>query len=292
MYPLTMLALDYANPFDALAALGARAPGRGAIILGGQRFEVPGDVVLNFVDAPRCAPPVTDFTTRSKPPQSITLHTNHGQPHDPALLPGFAADTAVCTLSQYQTETEREVSWDFSNGRTGIVTQQNDPLRRYTWQAGNVNGYSIGIENEQGPGGALYKGQMAALVRLCDELTRRLGIQRQVPAVWINGRRVPDRRVLARFGPGEDGRTWWGIFGHRNVTTQRGPGDPGDVVIQAFLDAGYEGFDVAAWEDFRVWGARQRQLGVPVTGMPGPETVAALKARGFPHGIYVWRPGD
>lgn len=282
---------DYRDRGSLLAALGGRAPSVGALVLGGRRLPVPGDVVLTWLDSD-CAPRVTDRTPRRAPPRNITLHTNHGAPREPPLVAAAALDTNVCSLASYQTRTDRDVSWDFTVSRKGPVVQQNDPLVDYTWQAGPVNGYSLGVETEQGEGGAVHKAALDALVRLVDALTRELGIQRQIPAVRVGGRLVPDRRVLARFGEGQGGATWWGVLGHRNVTEQRGPGDPGDVIMQALLDAGYEGFDLATWEDHRVWQRRQQLLGVPATGAPGPETVAALKRRGYPRGMLVWRPGD
>lgn len=281
---------NYRDPIDFLAALGARAPSIGGMIVDGFRVPVPGDVVVTWLDS-WCASEVTDKTRRNAPPRNITLHTTSGTPHDPPLSSG-ATTTNVCALANYQTSTARDVSWDFTVSRLGAVVQQNDPAKSYTWQAGTVNGYSIGIETEQGPGGAVYVESIQALVRLVDALTRAFGIQRQIPAVRVGGRLVPDRRVLARFGAGANGATWWGALGHRNVTGERGPGDPGDVIMQALLDAGYEGFDLATWEDVRVWQLRQQQLGVAPTGEPGPATVAALARAGFPHGIYVWRPGD
>lgn len=281
---------DYADATSLLASLGGRAPSHGAMVVGGRRVPVPGDIVLTWLDGP-CAPPVTDRTPRNHPPRNVTLHTNHGTPRDPVVAVG-ATTTNLCTLAQYQTHTERDVSWDFTVSRLGVVAQQNDPLVAYTWQATTVNGYSLGIETEQGAAGQVYVESIRALVRLVDALTRTLGIQRQVPAIRVGGKLVPDRRVLARFGAGQNGATWWGVLGHRNVTDDRGPGDPGDPIVQAFLDAGYEGLDIATWEDYRVWQPRQLALGVPANGQPGPETVAALKRNGFPHGMFVWRPGD
>lgn len=287
------------DPMMQLALLGSPLPGEGAVILGDQRLVVGGQVVVNYLDPYGCAPEVTDRTPRTHAPQNITIHTTTGQPHDPVLVPDPATETRVCELAHYQTNTDREVSWDFTVATVGLITQQNDPTRWYTWQAGNVNGYAVGIENEQGPGGVLYKPGVRAFVALCDTLTRGLKIQRMVPVVWRNGVPVPDRRVLDRFlAAYGSGSSWYGLYGHRNVTPQRGPGDPGDVLIYALLAAGYEGFDVQAGQDLDVWAMRQRELGVPATGIPGPETVAAIDARSsrffprFRQGLWVWRPGD
>lgn len=273
-----------------LARLGGRLPSWGYMILGGNRVPVPGGIVINWTDG-GCVDYVTDKTPRRHPPQNITAHTETGEPHDPPVIQG-ATDSHACRLARYQTTSPRDVSWDFFIGSLGFIVQQNDPLRDYTWQAGNVNGYSLGIECEQGPGGAIDERELSAFVHACDTLTRELGIQRQVPAVMVDGRIVPDRRVLARFAPGQDGATWIGIEGHRNVCACRGPGDPGDALMQALLDAGYEGFDLATWQDFDVWRARQAALEVPQTGMPDAVTRAALARGGYKHGMYVWRPGD
>lgn len=282
------------DPFLELARLGGRAPGVGALVLGARRVKVPGAVVWTFLDHPACAPPVTDRSGRRQAVQSIVLHTVTGQPREIPVATWPLPPSRACMYARYQTATDREVSWDFLVSTAGVILQQNDPLLSYTWQAGGINPRSLGIELEQGPGGALAPEQLTAAVRLCDALTLALGIQRQLPAVrGPRGERVPDRRVLSRFRPEEgSGARWWGILGHRNVTEERGPGDPGDPVMLALLRAGYEGFDLARGEDLSVWAARQRVLRIPETGLPGPGTVAGLRRWGVRSGILVWRPGD
>lgn len=280
-----------------LALLRAPVPGRGRIVLGGRPVAVPGTFVTSFRDGSPCAPPLQVNITarRDVPPQFVVAHTVTGQPHDPPFVPGFPDATRACNYTRAQASTSREASYDFLVSTVGWVLQQIDPWFHYSWNAGTLNGRAFGgIEVEQGPGGAVYGPSVRAFVALVDTLTLRapVPIQRQIPAVVRQGRRVPDRRLLARFEAPQDGRDWWGVVGHRNATIQRGPGDPGDVLLQALLDAGYEGWDVAAGEDLDVWAARQRVLGVATTGTPGPETVAALRARGRRSGILVWRPGD
>lgn len=294
-----MTTFDYRDPITRLALMGAPIPSIGSMILGDRRVGIGGFPCLNFLDNPDCAPEATDRTPRTHAPQNITIHTTTGQPHDPVVQPGRAQQSNACQLAHYQVTADREVGWDFTVSTFAVILQQNDPTRWYAWQAGNVNGYSLGIENEQGPGGVLYAPEVRGFVALCDTLTRELGIQRMVPVIWRNGIAIPDRRVLARLTPeGGSSSSWRGLFGHRNVTAQRGPGDPGDALIQALLDAGYEGFDMAAGQDLDVWAERQIVLGVPTTGIPGPETVAGLRRRAswafprFRRGLWVWRPGD
>jgi hypothetical protein len=279
---------------EQLADLGGAPSALGAIVLCGQRFPVYGAQVVTFLDDAACAPEVTEGGERPGAIQAIVLHTHTGEPRDPALLEQPGRPSVACALARYQTTTEREVSWDFTVASTGVILQQNDPCRRYTWQANQVNRHTVGIELEQGPGGTLVREQLDVAVALCDTLTRALGIQRQLPAtLGPRGGRVPDRRVLGRFSEeGGAGAGWWGILGHRNVTTNRGPGDPGDPVMQRLLEAGYEGWDLARGEDLAAWAGRQRAMGVGASGEPDGPTVAALRARGFPEGVMVPRPGD
>ena len=79
----------------------------------------------------------------------------------------------------------------------------------------------------------------------------------------------------------------YGVFGHRNLTSKRGAGDPGDYLLQALADAGYEEFDFAEGEDVRVWQSRQGELGIKPDGLPGSATVAALKEAGYVDGLWV-----
>jgi hypothetical protein len=279
---------------DALLASLASVPPGGTLVLSGRRVNAPGVVAITFADGNPCAPRITEGGRRTVPLQAIVAHTTNGTPHDPPLSPTAAQSSSACRLARYQTTTDRDVSWDFTVSTTGVVLQQNDPTNFYSWQAGLVNGRTCGIENEQGPGGTLYPAQVQAFVRLVDTITRHYGIQRQLPARRdAAGKLRPLRGVIARLDE-HDGacRTWWGVLGHRNITPNRGPGDPGDVLMQALLDAGYEGFDLDAEEDLRAWALRQRGLGVQASGVPGPETVAALKRRGFSEGLWVRRPGD
>jgi hypothetical protein len=173
------------------------------------------------------------------------------------------------------------------------VIVSNDPLRRYTWHAGAVNGFTLGIEMVQEANGDLYADQIAAVVQLIDFLTALLSdrghpIQRQIP--WKNGKAVAG--VLARLANSDTDQNVTGVYGHRNQTTNRGPGDPGDSIFEALHAAGYLGFDYDSGEDIAWWKAQQRRLGLQEDGIPGPAMAAALKAEGHAHGLWVERPGD
>jgi len=82
-----------------------------------------------------------------------------------------------------------------------------------------------------------------------------------------------------------------GIVGHRDLTANRGSGDPGDALMDALAAAGCERMDFARRQDLLVWKQRQRDLGiVAADGVPWPATVASLEAKGYADGIWQCGP--
>jgi hypothetical protein len=158
-----------------------------------------------------------------------------------------------------------------------------------------VNPFTLGIEMVQDDDGALYEGQMDAAVKFLDFLTRAMSekghpIQRQVP-VTADGK--PVRGTIPRILNSDDAKKVVGIYGHRNQTIDRGPGDPGDYIFDYLLRAGYKGFNLTAGEDLLFWKDIQTKLGftgVDCDGVPGRKTAAALALQN--HGLWVYRPGD
>jgi len=251
-----------------------------AVVLGGRRVEVPGVRTVSWLDDAR-VPRTPHVTPRRARVQLVVLHTTEGGapaaadpggyvPRDPSALPRYAATSAV--------------SWDATVLPDGTVAWQNDPATGFTWHANQLNDRSVGIELQEGPAGHVTQAQVDALVPLVDFLTGYFGIQRQVP--YVGGR--PDPRLVPRL-LADGGATVVGVVGHRNANPDKA--DPGDAPLAALRAAGYEGFDLVAGEDLAAWAARQRALGVPADGVPGPATAAALARRGHPGGVLVARGG-
>lgn len=263
-----------------------------SIVLDSRTLEVPGVRSISYLEDPRRVPPITDHNPRRATIRGLVVHTSSGTAN--GVMPGSGRGGQAFTLARYQANTDREVSWDWTIDLDGTLLWQNDPLRQYSWHAGSVSGVTLGGEIAQQPGSTkLWQAQVDTFVALMDTLTRELGIQRQIP--WHNG--APDRRVLRRLrgdasGNGRKGADLWGIYGHRNQTTNRGAGDPGDAVFQALHAAGYEGLDFEGEADKALWRTRQRALRVAETGLPDAATVAALKVHGHPSGCWVSRPTD
>jgi hypothetical protein len=218
--------------------------------------------------------------------RAIVVHTTRGEAR--FVRPGAGPGGAAGRFASYEASTEEHRSWDFTIDRDGAIWQHNDPCRFVTWQASvtAVNEVSLGIELVQDADGGIYQAQLDALVDLLDALTRALGVQRQYPVTAVGD---PDDDMIPRFATGQVA----GILGHRNVTTNRGPGDPGDDVFRTLGKAGYEGFDARHDADLYEWTGRQRWAGARILdGLPGADTADALQRCGVPTGVWVQRPGD
>lgn len=261
-----------------------------SLIFSGIAHEVEGLRSVSYLDDPTIAPRITDSDVRKRRIRSVIIHTTSGTCRAGKVHPGrLATDDRAAVLARYQTRTARSVSWDYTVGRDGVVLCQNDPLQRYSWHATAWNPISVGVELVQDADGSLYAEQLDALVLLCDELTRRLRIQRQI--AWRAD--APILELLTRADEhGAKGVDLVGVFAHVHNTKSRGPGDPGPAPFRALAAAGYERFEVAAGSDLATWRTRQRELGIAADGIPLDQTCAALERAGRPCGLWVPRPGD
>lgn len=217
--------------------------------------------------------------------RSIILHTTQGD--EPQVVRAGRGPTGLAarTVSAWGNDSRHAGAHLIVDG-DGTVWCLADLVRDATYHATSLNEVSVGIELAQTRQLEVWQSQLDALLVLLDELTRRLGIQRQVHAPY----RGSDHPV-ARLAAG--GADCIGIFGHRDQSEDRGRGDPGDAVFTQLRQAGYEAWDFAGGKDVAAWKIRQRSLhGLDEDGVPGPVTVAAVEASGRPHGMWVPRPGD
>ena len=211
--------------------------------------------------------------------RGVTLHTTQGK-HPQPLREGLGHGGAALANVKYWNAATGYASAHLLVDPDGVVYQTADLVSEQTWHATTVNPVTVGVEVCQQGDGALYAGQVDVVVALCDWLTKTLGIQRQIPRAY-------DGKVVARLAKGA--RDFVGVFGHRDQTSNRGRGDPGDLVMERLAQAGYERFDLEAEADKAEWRRRQAAVGVTPDGVPGAATVAALAAHGHADGIYVTR---
>lgn len=178
-------------------------------------------------------------------------------------------------------------------GLDGCVVNTADLVRFIGWHAGakdaDANPRSWGHEMKEHYDGGVYQVTLDNTAKATLFDTALLGVQRQCPIKYINNK--PNARFAKNHG--------WdliGVFGHRDVTGNRGYWDPGDVIFDLFGKLGFERFDFYAGQDLDVWAKRQewlRELGLyhgAIDGIAGPGTTGALKQLGFPSGIFTcWR---
>lgn len=252
------------------------------LIFGGKSVAVPGLDSVNWQMDRRC-PRATDLQPRHFWTRAGVIHTVKGKKGP--LRKGKKPSTRDLTYAQYQANTSRDVSWDYTADTDASVAVSNDPVTHFTWHAGAVNQYTFGVELVQDDDGSTYEDQYTeGFVPLIHAVFDNLGIQKQIP---VDDKGQIILRVIERC---RGGRTVVGAYAHCNQTANKPEGDPGRYAFEYLLLSGFEGFDLERNEDRDVWMDRQKALGIPLKdrdGIPGPQTVAALKAAGYKHGIWV-----
>ena len=260
------------------------------VIIRGTEIKIPGLSIQNFKDEPKFKLKPNDGRKRPNTwVRGIVLHTTKGLPGGksktpqkikPGNGPNHGRDEKVA----------RMWSLDDRNAGAHLIVDSDSSwvntcdLQEFAaYHAGNVNTVTVGIEIYQESDAGLYEEQLASVVKMVDFLTRTFSIQRQVH--WPYHRHAI-KRGLHR------GTDMVGVYGHRDCSNNRGPGDPGDAIIQLLCDAGYESFDFEAEEDKETWKVRQDQLDLLPDGIPGPATAAALTRLDYKDGLWVSRPGD
>ncbi len=215
----------------------------GGLIVAGQRVTVHHVDVVTWQDDPRTAPPITDG--RERPAGSalaIVLHTSRGR--RAKVRDGARASDKGERLARYQARTARKVSWHLTGDTDGDVFQQADLATWMAWHVEEANGWTIGyelVQHRDAPD--LYRVQIDAAVAVVSATCDALRIPRRL---WVGPdgepwtRPVPDLLMRKYGGPG--GR-WAGVLGHCQLVPDdvRGPGDPGDAIFRALLEAGFEG---------------------------------------------------
>jgi hypothetical protein len=262
-------------------------------IVNGQAEQACGLTVQNWRDnlALRLKIPGDGRPRDTRWVRGIMLHTTKGlwpQGVEPGLGP--VADDAA-KVNRYWSGSTKAAGAHIVLDRDGDVGCLADLLLEATYHGNSTNDVNIGIEIFQESDRDLYRGQLDALVRMVDWITWRFRIQRQVQQLPYQGSPIP------RIGNGA--RDVVGIYGHRDASSNRGRGDPGDHAIQWLLDASYEAVDWRVSSDLSRWKARQ-QLAVAagavtlaIDGIPGPASCAAFERYlGKPRGLWVTRPTD
>lgn len=274
------------------------------IVVEGKQYEVLGVRSLDFIDSVALGLPAKSFRPRKTGwVRNICIHTRMGksvQRIEQEPKNHYWVTDYPFRVRKRKTSSGCHIGIDGD----GSFVCYADLARHATHHAGHVNDVSIGIELYQGADGHIHQATLRSCVLVCDVITRVMGIQRQVcdlsnqnwrfasPTGRFSWRRS---KRLAYMRGGREAKRFVGIYGHRNVTRNRGRGDPGDAIMDLFtLSAGYERVqrDIS---EVPLWQVRQDFLGIPERrqdGIPGPEFIRHAIDMGYAHGMWVWRPGD
>jgi len=256
----------------------------GNILVGGELIAVDGLTVIGPHQAAWVYLDAGDGCPRSRNAwvRQFILHKTIAD--DPEyVIPGAGATGADERTAEDWEDDPRHAGAHACVGYDGRVAQLADYLLEESYHATVSNPYSVGVEMCEVRGGGVYRATLQAAVALTIASCRALGIQLQHRRSY-NGQ--PLRRML------NGGPDCVGIFGHRDNTTDRGRWDPGDVIFAMLRAAGSEDYDFDAGEDLAQWRKRQTWLvsrghALDVDGIPGRETLAALKAEGFVDGLWA-----
>lgn len=169
--------------------------------------------------------------SRRKTISHIILHTTGGYPDathpTPQQIRPGSGDAKACharDVHAYWSKGSRVAGAHILLDADGAVYQIADLSTRAMYHAIGFNQISIGIEVVQQRDSSLYEVQLVKLVELCSWLSVQFSLPKTVA--------MPYTGVRADI----DGI---GFLGHRDVSSNRGFGDPGDFIMQALVDAGW-----------------------------------------------------
>ena len=256
------------------------------LVIGGAQVEVPGVRILNWFDNPILRMSPEDGAVRkNRWVRQVILHTTKGIPGGKNNTPqsvrtGVGPDSGKdFDVAKYWSKSNKSSGAHIIIDSDGSASCIADLTLEKMYHAGNrtINDQSIGIEIYQLQDGSIWESSLKSCVLICNMIADYLGIQKQYHA--------PYKGPVFRLSQGASDCV--GFFGHRDLTNNRGQGDPGDFIFQMLSVQGYEEFDFSKTEDIDVWKARQSHIGASSDGIPGPKTVQLLRESGFLHGIYA-----
>lgn len=261
------------------------------LLIADRIVDVPGLTVLppaTHGGPPWCALSPGDYRPRPLGTwvRQVIVHTTKGdwpQTIRPGAGPGGRAKTVADFWRGDPVHSAAQLVVDTD----GTVACLCDLEAAEAYHAEGSNPWSVGIELYQEAAGVLYQATLDAGVKLVLALCGAFGIPPQIHARTYGN--APLARMETGSGPTRrqlGGPDCVGIFGHRDNTSERGRGDPGDAIYSMLIAAGAEGLDFSIGEDLAVNRRRQAALNargeqLAVDGLVGPSSLAAAARQGF-----------
>lgn len=232
--------------------------------------------------------------------RQLILHTTGGLTPQPILegggKPGHARQIAEMWSGADRGGGERvhsaaQIVVDFD----GTVVCLCDIAAIAAYHAEASNPWSIGIEMCTTPHGEIYEATLKATAKLVDFLCwPTFPIPRWMPRGPYRNEPIARMEIMdhadgtiARRQLGGPGLC--GVFGHRDNTSERGAGDPGDQIFRQLDVLGFERVNFDTFEDITIGKERQAflnsrgaRLAVDgVDGVVGPRSLLAAENQGF-----------
>lgn len=202
------------------------------LIFNGQPLPVNAVTVVNYVDDPTWTLPIPKCgTCRRRGIVCVVLHTTGGYPDHDHPTPQRVRDEAAG--SQHCHARAVLENWRRSSRVSGahvLVDADGtcyclaDLVEIAAYHCVGWNQVSIGIEVVQQRNSSLFAAQLLAVGRVVDAIVTKLSLPRRV-AVGYEGQ--PRGNI--------DGI---GVVGHRDLSSNRGDGDPGDFIMRAAMGVG------------------------------------------------------
>lgn len=256
-----------------------------SLYIGGQSLDLPGILVVRVDGQPK---PLNRTTWV----RQIIVHKTIADDPEHMIQGAGPGGGAIDTIKDWAKRNVKYAAHAIFD-HDGALFQLYDLVSHETWHATASNPWSIGFEMKELPGGGFYEHMMQNAVYTYLATCRKVGIQMQMQTRGTYNGHPIARMNEHGLSPG--GPDMVGIFGHRMNTERRGKWDPGEIIWDMLDQAGVHEFDFSKDEDKDFWKEIQSDLkqrglldyiGEP-DGVPGPKTVAALKADGYIDGIFA-----
>lgn len=260
------------------------------LLIRGQLVPVPGHTVIQPASAGGPAWAHLDpGDYRQRPAlwvRQVLMHSTGGNWPMPIVPGGGPGGEGARIADIWQTDPVHSAAQIVVDS-AGTICCLADLLYTMAYHAEGSNPWSVGIELYQFPDGRMMQATVdagaACAMAICDALS--------IPFQHEGGHYEGAPLLRMETGTAErrhniGGPDCVGIFGHRDNTSCRGRGDPGDAIYAALEALGSEPLDFASSQDLAV--ARKRQMKllslgerVDVDGLAGPASIAAAKRQGY-----------
>lgn len=196
------------------------------------------------------------------------------------IIPGKGPEGKGQIVADYWRGDPKSSAAHLVIGTDGSIVCLADLKRDNCYNAGDhvANETGVGVELYQTNDGGIYAATLDAWATLAARLCDLLSIPR-----WYQ--RSYGRGPLARFA-GPKGGDVCGVVGHRDISSNRGAGDPGSLAFDVLNAMDFEPIDFDRFDDLARCRARQKHLkamgcAVGVDGLYGAETERAWRSTAY-----------